>query len=208
MPRIVFAPLILAFSLTASAQLRMRDLWISIPERLAPVLTTNNRLDMIDFAESDMEAKVRNRLEGQSVLDTLTANYLRCTLTSHTDLQARFFPDSANDSTGVVALVNTSRTPSGVSTVLLYNTDWSPTGTSVSMPPIEAFADSCPAQALRELADLPLITMRLSPDAPTLTFTISPASLSRDQRKAVEGRLHPITYYWNERKRTFTPTTL
>lgn len=180
---------------SVSSQAQMRSLWASAPESVVPLLTENNRLDMIDFLDNNMEAKVRNIFEGFSILDTLTTDFLRCRLTEKTDLQMRLLPLGNNDT--IIAVVNTSRTPVAVSRIDFYTSDWQPAKVSFPMPAYTAFIDSCSAQVLAEIADLPLIEMSLSPSQQSLTLTLSDQPLSRDSRRSLAGRLHPITLFWN-----------
>ena len=56
--------------LTASAVFR------TMPDSLLPVLSHNNRLDMVDFMEAGMRAEVTNLLEGSSEMTTLTDDSL------------------------------------------------------------------------------------------------------------------------------------
>jgi len=43
-----------------------RDYFKQMPDSLMPYLTTNNRLDMIDFMEAGMKSVVTNRLDGET----------------------------------------------------------------------------------------------------------------------------------------------
>ena len=47
-----------------------------IPDNLLPTLSLNNRLDMLDFMESNMKAEVTNRLGGKSEMTLLTDSML------------------------------------------------------------------------------------------------------------------------------------
>lgn len=44
----------------------VRDYFKQMPDSLMPYLTTNNRLDMIDFMEAGMKSVVTNRLDGET----------------------------------------------------------------------------------------------------------------------------------------------
>ena len=48
----------------------------NIPSTVLPTLSQNNRLDMLDFMESNMKAEVTNRLGGKSEMTSLTDNTL------------------------------------------------------------------------------------------------------------------------------------
>ena len=64
-----FLPLIITLALGQALQAqKMRDVFAAMPDSVLGIMTKNNRLDCIDFIENDMEAKVRNRFDGFSVL--------------------------------------------------------------------------------------------------------------------------------------------
>ena len=44
---------------------RMKDVFRLMPDSLFPTLSANNRLDMIDFMDSQMKAEVTNLLGGK-----------------------------------------------------------------------------------------------------------------------------------------------
>ena len=59
-------------SIMATADtLTLRNLFIEMPEEVIPYLTKTNRLDFIDFMDSNMKAEVTNELGGKSVMKAL-----------------------------------------------------------------------------------------------------------------------------------------
>ena len=56
--------------------LKMRDIFKQMPVSLLPYLSENNRLDFIDFIDSQMKAEVKNRLGGTSEMTVLTDSTL------------------------------------------------------------------------------------------------------------------------------------
>ena len=61
----------------ASAQdLKIRDVFKQMPDSLMPYLTPNNRLDFIDFIDSNMKAEVTNLTGGVSEMTALTDDSL------------------------------------------------------------------------------------------------------------------------------------
>ena len=54
----------------------MSELFKAMPDTLLPYLSTNNRLDMIDFMEANMKAEVTNLLDGKSEMTALTHDSL------------------------------------------------------------------------------------------------------------------------------------
>ncbi len=86
-----------------SAQtVEMRDCFKTMPDSLLPYLSANNRLDMIDFIDSGMEAKINNAFDEPCYLDTLSTDYLRLRLTGSSVMEMRLskspeiLPDSSN----------------------------------------------------------------------------------------------------------------
>ena len=68
-----------AFLLTFTAQGQtMRSLWIAMPDSLFPYLDHNAKTIMADGVGEGIATG--NRLSGQSRIDTLTADYLKATL--------------------------------------------------------------------------------------------------------------------------------
>ena len=77
MKKWVLAYLLLFFAGICSAQeLKLRDVFRQIPDSLMPTLSVNNRLDFIDFMDSNMKAAVRNQLGGTSEMTALTDDSL------------------------------------------------------------------------------------------------------------------------------------
>ena len=61
--------------LTAQAQ-TVREVFKSMPDSLAPYLSMNNRLDMIDFMDAGMKAVVANQLGGDTQMTFLSDDSL------------------------------------------------------------------------------------------------------------------------------------
>ena len=55
-----------------SANLSVREVFKQMPKSLMPSLSENNRLDMIDFIDSNLKAEVDNLLGGKSKMTALT----------------------------------------------------------------------------------------------------------------------------------------
>lgn len=73
----LFGCLLLLVLQTGRAEgLKMRDVFKQMPDTLLPTLSENNRLDFIDFIDSQMKAEVRNRLGGTSEMTVLTDSTL------------------------------------------------------------------------------------------------------------------------------------
>jgi hypothetical protein len=88
MRRILFVvTFILALDL--SAQIPMSQVLKQIPASIVPYLSENNKLDMIDFLDSNMKAEVTNMLEGKTELQKLTERTAVLQLNEATRLDLR-----------------------------------------------------------------------------------------------------------------------
>ena len=77
MRKCILAYLLMLFASVGSAQEpTLRDVFRQIPDSLMPSLSQNNRLDFIDFMDSNMKASVRNLLGGMSEMTALTDDSL------------------------------------------------------------------------------------------------------------------------------------
>ena len=77
MRKFILVYLLMLFASVGSAQEpTLRDVFRQIPDSLMPSLSQNNRLDFIDFMDSNMKASVRNLLGGMSEMTALTDDSL------------------------------------------------------------------------------------------------------------------------------------
>ncbi|MBQ0050407.1 MAG: DUF3256 family protein [Bacteroidales bacterium] len=195
-------PLLLLFSLlpfcSASAEqkgaLRMRDLFASMPDSLLPLLSTNNRLDCLDFIENNMEAKVRNLVDDFSELKRLTSDYLLLEQSQQSRVEMKMIASS--DSTAHIVVSATVFGPVADSEVRIYDERWRLLS-AVPRPSVAAFFDRVTDEMeqqniLAQLRDLPLLDARLSPEEPTITWTLSLDVLEKKDRALVSPHLRPV----------------
>ncbi len=76
MKRSLIIFLISQFSFLISPAQNVREVFKSMPDSLVPYLTTNNRLDMLDFMDAKMKSVVTNLLEGETEMLALTDDSL------------------------------------------------------------------------------------------------------------------------------------
>ena len=81
-----FSILLLCCALSTNAQNRIGELFKTMPDSLMPLLTTNNRLDMIDFMDAGMKARIDNLLNGESEMTYLSADSLSIKMSNSLDI--------------------------------------------------------------------------------------------------------------------------
>ena len=129
MKRWLLAVLIAIIAGQASAQdLKMRDVFKQMPDSLMPYLTPNNRLDFIDFIDSDMKAEVTNMTGGVSEMTALTDDSLSIRMSDglRVDMLLMNLDEPVDSIHQVVIFVETFMVDSlyGESVCKTYTTDW------------------------------------------------------------------------------------
>ena len=113
----------------ASAQnLKIRDVFRQMPDSLMPYLTANNRLDFIDFLDSNMKAEVTNMTGGVSEMTALTDDSLSIRMSDalRVDMLLLDLDEPVDSIHQVVVFVETFLVDSiyGESVCKTYTTDW------------------------------------------------------------------------------------
>ena len=183
----------------------LRSLFVAMPDSVLPLLTKTNRMDCIDFLDSNMKAEVKNRFNNTSELKVLTKDYLELQLTSQSSVEMKLLP--MNDSVKVVCMVHTVCGPVCDSEITFYDTQWKqlPSKNFITLPEVDRFyylnTNEESYATVRKAADMYLMKANLSSEASTLTFIYTtPEYLSKEDREKLELylRKEPIVYQWGE----------
>ena len=120
--------LILITSVSSAQEPTLRDVFRQIPDSLMPLLSVNNRLDFIDFMDSNMKASVRNRFDGISEMTALTDDSLSIRMSSalRVDMLLLRLDAPVDTILDVVVFAETFLTDSiyGETVVKFYTPDW------------------------------------------------------------------------------------
>lgn len=192
----------------AQAKATMHEVFRAMPDSLVGTLTTNNRLDLIDFFDSKMRAAVTDRLDGEATLDTLAADYLRLTLDGGVGVEMKLLPvDARTDSAGYrVCLVRSYGQPVAESAIEMYSSAWQPLG-----QPGFVQSEGFPATLLQRTdtateadhgelqARHPLLTVSfaLSPDNTDIVASGVFPLLTGDEKERMPALLSQKTYHWD-----------
>ena len=133
MKRLFFFLLVTFSSLAAVAtdSVTVKALFKEMPDSVIPYLSKNNRLDFIDFMESNMKAEVTNAFGGKSVMTALTDDYINIRLNEVCQLEILLLTtaQTANDQSKVIALIRTVGRENDVlesESPQFYTLDWKP----------------------------------------------------------------------------------
>ena len=113
-------------ALGSSAQTSMSQVFKQMPDSVVPYLSENNKLDLIDFLDSNMKAEVHNQLEGKTELLSLTEHAAVLQLNEATRLDFRLLDvaepvDSANQ---ILCLISTYGSDIRDSQLTFYSAGW------------------------------------------------------------------------------------
>lgn len=211
MKKVLFTLLVSVFGIMAStAQTTdIRELFKQMPDSIFPYLTLNNRLDCIDFKESNMEARVANSFSGQTRMEVLNEHFISMWMNNAVTMQMRVLPttSSVDDVKAVICMVTTYGTTVKESTVRFFSCKWRPLKTEsyVSMNANELMQqpNNMPDERFQELSRLLepyLIVAKLSEDEDELILTLSNDALDEENRAETDEIIMQINLKWSGKK--------
>lgn len=200
-------------SITVGAQITLRDVWLSMPDEMIPYLNKNLRLEHLDFVDMGVKSEVNNQMNGICLMDTLTDDYTHITLTPSSYLELRLLP--VNDSTKIICVVKTLTVQAQESDIRFYDIEWKPLidtfglnemknqdgndalklKTSFIHRPdtmsIERFEE------LSKLVDPVMLSAKFDLEEPVLTFALSPALATKEEKGQLKSILRHRRFRWN-----------
>lgn len=203
---ILFLVLCWAVVVRTAAQ-DMASVFIAMPDEYVPQLENEWRKDLIDLYNAGKQAKLKNTMDGYSVLDKLTEDYLLLQSTERSSVEMKLLPLVNN--TKVICVVNTVNGPAPDSRVSFFTTEWQPLDSTDLFTPVQAGwfikedADKN-SDAFREAVsslDMTLVRYSLSPDNQTLSATYTtPLYLDKEMREKVTPFIKetPKVYIWKK----------
>lgn len=198
MKNLLFIALVTFFANISQAK-DIREIWLSMPDSIITYLNKNKRIEMVDYIDMKVRADVKNALEGTSVMDTLTHDFLQVTLNEACTLQMRTLPSEEGDT--LFCLVKSFKGPQTESEISIFNQDWQKikdiTPLSASLIAKPDTMSTTIFNDLQRLLDVSLIEAQLSIDKPTLTLTLSAINLSKEEKEKIRPLLFSRTLLWN-----------
>lgn len=197
---IAFIAFISLFCGSAQAQ-DLRALFIEMPDTLLPLLTDNDRRDMIDFWDARMSASVVNRLDGKSRITALTDDFLSVELSRSSSMQIKMLNVEGGDT--LLCIVNTVGAEAYDSRIHFYNIRWERVdGLKFDMPTIvDFFLPSDSVDKALAVSDIYLVKLSLSADSDSLKAEYTmPLYMSRSDSARVAPQLRPLHYRWTGKR--------
>ena len=200
--------IILLSALVVKAQTTtIKEVFKAMPDSLMPYLSQNNKLDFIDFMESNMEAKVTNSLNGTSRMDQMNDQFLSLTLNEASKVQMRLLPVSelVDSMRQIICIVRTLGTKARESSASFYSCSWRPLELSikglVGVDDVLARPESMSMERFQELKNMLLPYMfwaELSEADDTLTMGISDPDITLDDMEDMNAIKRLIVLKWSD----------
>ncbi len=200
---LILLTVLVSFNVSAQS---IKKMWLAMPDSVIPYLNANLRQEFLDFADMKVKASVKNLLNGNSRMDTLTNDYLHVILNPSTTLEMKMLPRQNGDS--VLCFVKTLSAPSKESEILFYDRSWHRLSSKDLMPEVkpEDFIvrpDTMPAdrfQFLEAMIEPYLVSGKLSPNDRTMVLSLAVPLVGSMDEKAVNTILVQKKLNWeNER---------
>jgi len=102
----------------------MRTLFINMPDSLMPALTRSERMDFLDYMDSGMRARVRNKLGGESMMTAFSDQSLTIVTSQSGRMEMALFPRKKNGN--LICIIKTVTARFDDSRITFYNEDWTP----------------------------------------------------------------------------------
>ena len=193
-----------ASSFVAAAQGTVANAFKNAPASIIPLLSTDARLDMIDYFTSNMSTPSNNTQGGKSRIDALSPESMHVILTPASELQIVALPAGADS---LIAIISTVNTPAPDSKISVYSADWRQnlTAKTFAEPDIRQWlTDEGKRHADEVEMQLPfmLVSYIYDPATATLTMTNNSESfLAREVYETISAYLRPtLAYRWNGKK--------
>lgn len=191
-------------TLCAAYARNMRDLIKEMPDSVMPLLTLNNRLDMIDYLDSGMKAEISNKFGGKSEMTVIKDDYVNIKMSDRSNVALKLLPFGSDS---IICMIHTTQSIADDSRVRFFSTQWKqlPEESFFSQPVADDFVlrpdtlTDVEFRNLRNKIDATFVKIDFVDDLTdiVLTFT-TPQYMSEDDRKAVASCLREqIRMKWN-----------
>ena len=177
----------------------MRTLFVEAPDSVFPLQPKRMRVELAEFAAAGMRYNLSNVLDGKSVIESVTDDYMLLRSSGVSTMQLRKLP--LGDSF-LICVVNTVVAEAADSRIAFFDSKWRrlPTGDFFAFPQISEFFVSSDAATSADagLCDIYLVELLLGKDDNSLVTTYTmPDYMSDEDAGKVRPLLREIVFHWN-----------
>lgn len=210
MKRLLITTLAVLLTTTGFAQKTMKDVLAAMPDSIIPYINAAQRAELCKFSHTGDTLKVKNALNGDVYIDSISDTFLKMRLNSATDFQLKMLP--LNDSTQILCTVKTLRKPVADSSIRFYTTDWNAVNDTFGLPDkndteamlnlLTARPDTMSNDRYKELRDKiepVIVSIDIASSEPVFTYSLSLPLLNKKERDEVKAIIKQKSFNWNNK---------
>ena len=114
--------MILALAMSFAKATDIRALFIAMPDSIMPTMTKSERMDFLDYMDSGMRARVRNKLGGESVMTAFSDRSLTVMTSQSGRVEMVLFP--LKNGENLICIIKTVTARYEDSRIQFYSEDW------------------------------------------------------------------------------------
>lgn len=112
----------MALMLVAARAADLRTLFVGMPDSIMPTMTKSERMDFLDYMDSGMRARVRNKLGGESVMTAFSDRSLTVMTSQSGRVEMVLFP--LKNGENLICIIKTVTARYEDSRIQFYSEDW------------------------------------------------------------------------------------
>lgn len=193
------------------AQNGMADILSSMPEEIVPYLTADKKMELGKFLNSNDTLKVKNSLNGETSIDSVSGSYMRIKLNLTADIQVKLLPQ--NDSVQIICVIKTLKKPAPESRISFYSTNWNRLDDAFGLPDtnnpktmldmLTCRPDTMSTDRYNELRYKfePIIAnAEFTGTDNTITFSLSQPLLNKEEKRETVAIIKQKSFKWSGEK--------
>jgi len=167
------------------------ELFLKMPDELLPILTQQQRFELLEYAKINRKDSVKNAFNGYATVTSYDSlkQYIAVKTTRVSIAEFRVFTD--DNQNHIIGVIQTVLQPIPSSTIALYNTNWQPISRRITIPKATDWLSTSALSAdllstMQKILTNSFISLTFSGNAHITATNHSLSFLSREDKQTVE----------------------
>lgn len=178
------------------------EMWLTMPKEKTPYLTSKQKKELVDSYYASGKAQVINQLQKETVMDSLSVDYARITLSNAKELTMVMLPYKGDS---IVMCISTYSAPEQQSVIHFYDEDWNllPSQHMISETDISQLIacpdtmDTAEYEKLKAGLSPKFISYSFNPDTDELEVKLSVSLLSVEEKDKYSSLFRKRKLKWS-----------
>lgn len=204
---LLFILLVVTTQIFAQTKINMVQVFKEMPDSVIVYLSENNKLDMIDFMDADMDAVITNKLSGNTKLIYADSSYIKLQLNTAVEVEMKLLPydgETKDSCNYVICVINTYGVNLKESKVEFFTAKWN----EIDIPdPLEKInykkllvkPDTLSSKRFHELINIPdayMLKASLSQNENTISVNVTTNYLPKEDNEKISSILGEKKLLW------------